>query len=182
LINGVTPSTGGSVLGLQLPVTIVRLTGFFDSNGNVPNLAASADRAVDLEGSSGFGTAPTLTDARMLANLVSSDFAEPGDSFSVDFSETMNLNPTGFVTIRDGDGTLATIACGSVAGCAWNGTITKMSVTLLAVLPSVGGFSPGLQVPLTLVSMSGIAEGNPVTAEALVPDLPSSTDVRIDFE
>jgi hypothetical protein len=37
-------------------------------------------------------------------------------------------------------------------------------------------------VPLRLVSMAGIAEGTPATTEALVPDLPSSADVRIDFE
>ena len=63
-------------------------------------------------------------------------------------------------------------------GCA-----ALIAVTLVAALVSSGGTTPGLQVPATLVAMTGIAEGNPAGSEALVPNLePGSGDTDIDFE
>jgi hypothetical protein len=94
----------------------------------------------------------------------------------------MNLNPAGTLLIRDLDGTLATIACGTVADCTWNGNVTAMTVTLASALVSSGGSTPGLQVPAELISMFGIAEGNALSDSPLVPDLAGSVDPDIDFE
>jgi hypothetical protein len=44
-----TPSAGGSTPGLQLPATITTMSGFFDTQGNVPDLAGSADVLIDNE-------------------------------------------------------------------------------------------------------------------------------------
>jgi hypothetical protein len=44
-----TPSNGGSTPGLQLPATITTMAGFSDTQGNVPDLAGSADVLIDNE-------------------------------------------------------------------------------------------------------------------------------------
>ncbi len=44
-----TPSTGGTTPGLQIPATITTLTAFSDLFGNVPDLAGSPDRVIDIE-------------------------------------------------------------------------------------------------------------------------------------
>jgi len=93
------PPTGGTTPGLQLPAIVRAFSQFTDANGNVPELGSSTDRQIDIDGATGFGTAPTLTDVRMLTNILTTDFAEPGDSFSVVFTGSMSANAAGMVLV-----------------------------------------------------------------------------------
>jgi hypothetical protein len=44
-----TPANGGTTPGLQIPATITTMSGFSDTQGNVPDLAGSADTLIDFE-------------------------------------------------------------------------------------------------------------------------------------
>jgi hypothetical protein len=170
-----TPETiGGSIPGLQTPANFIGLSMMRDVAGNMVDLSVGGDFVVDLETSSG---SPTITDARVTNNVATTDLLEPGDEFRLSFSDTMNLNPAGTLLIQDQDGTLATLLCGTVADCAWNGSINVMTVRLTATLEPTGGTTPSLQIPASVVSMRGIWVGLTGT----VPYLAGS-DALIDFE
>jgi hypothetical protein len=113
-------------------------------------------------------TPPTIIDARMVNNVLSTDFMEPGDAFSLTFSEKMNGSTTGSISVQDQDGTTATIQCSAVAGanqatCSWNTAVTTMTVTLNGTLANVAGTTPGLQIPFNITALNGITDvaGNP---------------------
>lgn len=126
-------------------------------------------------------TAPTITDARMVNNLGSTDFVESGDSFTLTFSETMSGVTTGNIRVRDQDGTSAQVTCGAVAGpsqatCSWNATVTTVTVTLTGPVGmiDVGGV-PGVQIPFNITALTGFSDlqgnlpnlgsGDPVVGE-----------------
>jgi len=102
-----------------------------------------------------------------------------GDTFTVTFSEPMNGNSNGLISVQDADGSTATVSCGFSAGasCIWNVAATVMTVTLTSPLASGGGTTPGLQIPATIEVMIGFTDvaGNP-------PNLAGSADRVIDFE
>ena len=122
-------------------------------------------------------TPPTLTDARVANNIAGSDFSDVGDAFTVTFSERMNGNVFGLISIVDQDGTTATISCGSNASCTWNIAVTTLTVTLTQPLANSGGTTPGLQLPATISALIGLTD---VAGNA--PDLPGSADRVIDNE
>ena len=119
-------------------------------------------------------TPPTVTDSRLLNNVASTDFAEVGDSFSMTFSERMNGSTTGTIDVQDQDGSTASFICASKAVCVWDTGVTTVTVTLVAVTPSSGGTTPGLQIPATITGLNGFADtaGN-------APDLAGSADLLI---
>jgi hypothetical protein len=165
----------GATPGLQVPATIVTLGGFSDTSGNSPNLGGSADRVIDVEG--GVPNFPTITDARVLNNPASTDFADPGDSFAFTLSATMNGTTTGVIGVQDEDGTIAMLSCGTNVACVWNTANTTVTVTLVSFIPAVGGTTPGLQLRLLITSLFGISD-----TEGNVPNLAGSVDRLIDFE
>jgi len=135
---------------------------------------------------------PTLVDARMVNNVLSSDFVEPGDSFSLTFSEKMNGVVTGTINTQDQDGTTASIQCAAAGGpganqatCSWNTAVTTLTVTLTGSLtiasPSPtapgSGTTPGNQIPFNITAMTGVQDvaGNP-------PNILGSADRLVDFE
>ena len=80
---------GGVTPGLQLPANITTLNGFSDAQGNVPNVLGSTDRLVNNEFLTGPFASPAVSDSRVLSNLNTTDFSEPGDSFRTTFSAAM---------------------------------------------------------------------------------------------
>jgi hypothetical protein len=121
-------------------------------------------------------TPPTLTDARIVNNINSTDFTDVGDSFSLTFSETMS-GSVGIIEIQDLDGTLLSINCLANAICTWNTATTTVTVTLMQALLASGGTTPGLQIPANVASLIGFSDlaGN-------APYLLGSVDRVIDFE
>src|SRR5207253_8479008 len=71
-------------------------------------------------------TPPTIVDARMANNLVTTNFGDPGDSFTLTFSEKMNGSTTGTIDAQDQDGTTMAVVsgnqmvCGTNVSCTWN--------------------------------------------------------------
>jgi hypothetical protein len=132
-------------------------------------------------------TPPTIVDARMAQNVGTSDFTDPGDAFTLTFSETMTDNDeVGSVNIQDEDGTVLTLDCASFnVACTWNSAKTTVTVTLVVQaappLPGTpgGGTTPGMQIPFNVTTMSGSSfsdlQGNAVNVLA-------SADRLIDFE
>jgi hypothetical protein len=135
-------------------------------------------------------TPPTIVDARMVNNVLSTDFLEPGDSFSLTFSEKMNGLQTGQISTQDQDGTTATIQCAAAgttganqATCSWNTAVTTLTVTLTGTLtvtaaPAAGsGTTPGNQIPFNITALTVIQDvaGNP-------PNVLGSADRLVDYE
>jgi hypothetical protein len=126
---------------------------------------------------------PTLVDARITHDAPpSTDFVEPGDAFSVTFSEGMNGAATGTISIQDQDGTTATIQCSAVAGpeqasCTWDVTVTVLSVALTGTLTSADGSTPGMQVPFNITAFTGVTD-----LSANPPDILGSLDRFVDHE
>ena len=130
-------------------------------------------------------TPPTMIDARMSANVGSTDFTDPGDGFTVTFSEKMNGAQNGAISVQDQDGTTATIQCAAVgtlannqATCTWDtATTTVLTVSLTGTLIPGGGNTPNLQIPFNITSLTMIQDvaGNP-------PNVLGSSDRLVDFE
>jgi hypothetical protein len=157
-----------------------------DQFGN--DLASPA--TVNFTTGAGDFSPPTMVDARMVNNVLSSDFVEPGDSFSITFSEKMNGVQTGTISTQDQDGTTATIQCAATGGvganqatCSWNTAVTTLTVTLTGTLtitsaPTAGsGTTPGNQIPFNITALTGVQDvaGNP-------PNVLGSADRLVDFE
>jgi hypothetical protein len=168
---GVTP-------GLQLPLSITTMNGFSDLQGNTPNIPGSPDRVIDNEILTGPFAPPTVTDSRVVNNVATTDFADIGDAFSVTFSSGMNLNPIGNLLLQDQDGSIVLINCGTNATCTWNSVVTVMTVTVMFPMAPSMGTTPGMQIPMRIAMMNGIASGT----NGMVPDLAGSPDTLIDFE
>jgi len=164
--------------GLQMPLSITTLNGFSDLQGNAPNVLGSPDRLIDNEVFTGPFAPPTVTDSRVVNNLATSDFGDIGDAFSVTFSGGMNLSPIGTMLVHDQDGSFAQINCGGNTICTWNTLVTELTVIVMAPLTPTIGSTPGLQIPLQIAMMNGIASG----ANGMVPDLAGSADTLIDYE
>jgi len=177
-VTSLVAASPGATFGLQLPVTITTLNGFFDLQGNQPNLPGSPDRVIDNEVVTGPFAPPTVTDARVVNNVATTDFADTGDAFSLTFSGGMNLNPSGTMVLKDQDGSIAFVNCGSNAICNWNTVVTELTIIVIMPLPALAGTTPGLQLPLRVVMLAGIASGT----NGMVPDLAGSPDTLIDYE
>jgi hypothetical protein len=122
-------------------------------------------------------TPPTVTDAHVLNNVGTTDFAEPDDAFSLTFSEEMNGNTAGTINVQDQDGTTATIRCTVDAACTWNAALTTLTVTLTSSLSNDAGTTPGLQIPMNVTAFGDFTDtaGN-------APDVLGSEDRFIDYE
>jgi hypothetical protein len=150
-----------------------------DAVGNTLNTPTS----VTFTSGAGDFTPPTITDARMAANVLTSDFTEPGDSFTLTFSEVMtNTDETGSIALQDQDGTTMTLDCTlTTVGCAWNTADTTVTVTLQTGFASTAaaGTTPGMQIPFNVTALAGSAytdlQGNAV-------NVLGSADRLVDFE
>ncbi len=152
---------------------------------NVYNVALATGSTVTFTTGAADFTPPTMIDARMAANVGSTDFTDPSDAFTVTFSEKMNGGQTGTIGIQDQDGSTATIQCSAAgtaannqATCAWDsGTTTVLTVTLTGTLPNTAGTTPGMQIPFNITSLTGVTDvaGNP-------PNVLGSSDRLVDYE
>ena len=128
-------------------------------------------------------TPPTIVDARMVNNLVTTDFTEAGDSFSATFSEAMNGTTTGTIQIQDQDGTVFTLTCGGNVTCTWNTAVTQVTVTVATTItpPAVGdpgaGNTPGMQIPFNITTLNGFTD-----LQGNVPNVLGSPDRLVDYE
>ena len=129
-------------------------------------------------------TPPTIVDARMANNLVTTNFGDPGDSFTLTFSEKMNGSLTGTIEAQDQDGTTMAastsnaLTCGGNVSCTWNTAVTTLTVTVNAVtIATTNGTTPGMQIPFNITALNGINDvaGNP-------PNVLGSPDRLVDFE
>lgn len=154
-----------------------------DASGNTLTVPAS----VTFTSGAGDFTPPTIVDARITANLGTSDFGETnGDAFTLTFSEVMNGSTTGRIDVQDQDGTIVSggLVCGTNVTCSWNTADTTLTVTVSAApvaVPGVGvagaGTTPGMQIPFNVTAISTINDetGNP-------PNVLGSSDRLVDFE
>jgi hypothetical protein len=124
-------------------------------------------------------TPPVIIDARIVANVGSTDFLEVGDAFSLTFSKKMNGCAAAPCSIdaQDQDGTTYSasntpnnaIRCGVNVSCVWNTAVTTVTVTVTTQLvpPALGavgaGTTAGMQIPFNITAMNGINDvsGNP---------------------
>jgi len=152
-------------------------------SGDIQDIAGntlSVPTTVTFTSGAADATPPTMTDARILTNSGSSDFADAGDSFTVTFSEEMNGQTVSNINIQDQDGTTATIICdgGTNATCEWDDNVMVLTVTLDATLADNGdGSTPGMAIPFNITSFSAIrdASENPV-------NVLGSADRLVDYE
>jgi len=156
-----------------------------------PNVQDAANNDLDnatatFRAGAGDFTPPTIVDARVAANVGTTDFTETGDAFSMTFSEVMNENTTGSIQIQDEDGTVFTLHCGAGTNpvtCDWNTAVTAMTVTLAAniVPPPVGsagaGNTPGMQIPFNITTLTGFSD-----EQGNVPNVLGSSDRKVDYE
>jgi len=132
-------------------------------------------------------TPPTLTDARMVNNLSTTDFTEIGDSFSITFSEVMtgtaSSAATGTINTQDQDGTTQTLTCGGNVSCTWDSTVTKLTVTATAAIPTPAlgatgaGSTAGMQIPFNVTTLNGFSD-----LQGNVPNVLGSSDRLVDYE
>ena len=123
-------------------------------------------------------TPPTIVDARVVNNVLTTDFTDAGDAFSATFSEAMNGTTTGAIQIQDQDGTTATLTCAGNVSCTWNTAATTVTVTITGAVTITGtGTTPGMQIPFNITTLTGLAD-----AQGNVPNVVGSTDVLVDFE
>jgi len=155
---------------------------------NVYGVALGSGSAVTFTTGAADFTPPTIVDADLVNNVASSNFTDPGDSFTLTFSEKMQNNTGAAVTLglQDQDGTTATITCGggvaaNAATCAWDsastGTTTMLTVTLTGTLTPTAGTTPGMAIPFNITSTTGTFDvaGNP-------PNILGSSDRLVEFE
>ena len=189
---GSTQQTAGTPLVLDtnipLPAATTYVLTYNGPAGDVKNVfgvnLAVGSTITFTTGAADF-TPPTMIDARMSANVGSTDFTDPGDGFTVTFSEKMNGAQNGAISVQDQDGTTATIQCAAVgtlannqATCTWDtATTTVLTVSLTGTLIPGGGNTPNLQIPFNITSLTMIQDvaGNP-------PNVLGSSDRLVDFE
>jgi len=122
-------------------------------------------------------TPPTITDARMVNNVASSDLGDVGDAFSATFSEMMNGTTVGSIQVQDQDGTIATLSCGLNVICTWNLATNVVTVTFVSSSAGSGGTTPGIQIPANITSLGGFTDTSGNT-----PNVLGSEDRLIDYE
>jgi hypothetical protein len=148
------------------------------------------DNTASFRGGAGDFTPPTIVDARIAANVDTTDFTETDDSFTMTFSEVMDTDTTGdTIQIQDQDGTVFTLSCGGAlattnsVSCDWNTSETTVTVTLDENItpPVVGapgaGNTPGMQIPFNVTTLTGFAD-----TQGNVPNVLGSSDRLVDFE
>jgi hypothetical protein len=181
---GATPTTATTSFSLALNKALpadttyaVTLTGTAGDIKDVVGNNFTFPATVNFTTGAGDFTPPTIIDARMVNNVLTTDFAEAGDSFSLTFSEKMNgggVTANATISIQDQDGTVANIWCGpgpaptttptaGPATCSWNTGVTTLTVTLTGALPNSAGTTPGMQIPFNITALNGITDvaGNP---------------------
>jgi len=173
-------------LGTALPADRVYTVSVTPEVNDVQDTAGNDLAAQSISfttGASDF-TPPTIVDARVVNNLVTTDFTEPGDSFSATFSEAMNGTTSGTIQIQDQDGTVFTLTCGGNVACTWNTAVTTVTVTIGAVAipaPPVGsagaGATPGMQIPFNITTLNGFTD-----LQGNVPNVLGSPDRLVDYE
>jgi IPT/TIG domain-containing protein len=144
-----------------------------------------AAQSVTFTTGAGDFTPPTIIDARLVNNLITTDFTEPGDSFSATFSEEMNQTTTGdTLQIQDQDGTVFSLSCGGNVTCTWNTAGTTITVTITGAAipaPPVGsagaGSTPGMQIPFNITTLNGFMD-----LQGNVPNVLGSSDRLVDYE
>ncbi len=189
---GATQQTAGTPLVLDtnipLPAATTYTLTYNGPAGDVKNVylvnLAVGSSISFTTGAADF-TPPTMIDARMSNNLLSTDFRDIGDSFTVTFSEKMNGGQTGTIGIQDQDGTTATIQCfaagpnaANAATCTWDtATTSVLTVTLSGALTNSSGTTPGMQIPFNITAYTGVTDvaGNP-------PNVLGSSDRLVDYE
>ncbi|TMC41873.1 MAG: hypothetical protein E6J23_12735 [Chloroflexi bacterium] len=188
---GATQQTAGTPLVLDtsapLPAATTYTLTFVGPAGavkNVFNVNLAAGSAVTFTTGAADFTPPTIVDADLQNNVASSNFQDPGDSFALTFSEKMqaNISSAVMIGIQDQDGTTATITCGggaaaNAATCAWDTTVTVLTVTLSGTLTATAGTTPGMAIPFNITSTTGTFDvaGNP-------PNILGSPDRLVEFE
>jgi hypothetical protein len=159
--------------------------------GDVLDFAGNslADGAtVTFTSGAGDFTPPTMVDARVAANVGTTDFREDDDSFTVTFSEVMDDDLTNdSLQLQDQDGTVITVTCtGGVNNvvCDWNDAVTTLSVTVnvaTLTVPALGelgvGTTPGMQIPFNITTLTGFMD-----AQGNVPNVLGSSDRLVDYE
>lgn len=128
-----------------------------------------------------------IEDARVARNVVTTDFIEANDAFTLRFSKMMIADPTGdTLRIQDQDGTLVTLRCSAApnrVSCGWDADGLSITITVAEglVLPPVDsaefGTTPGLQIPFNIVGLSGFTD-----FQGGVPNLLASPDRLVDLE
>jgi hypothetical protein len=166
----------------EYEVTIVDKSGVQDAANNILD-----NNTARFTAGAGDFTPPTIVDARVAANVGTTDFTESDDAFTLTFSEVMDTDTTGdTIQIQDQDGTVFTLQCGGVPNtvtCDWNTAETAVTVTLdVAVIPPpVGspgaGNTPGMQIPFNVTTLTGFAD-----AQGNVPNVLGSSDRLVDYE
>jgi hypothetical protein len=189
---GTTQQTAGTPLVLDTNIPLPAATTYtLTYNGpagdvkNVYNVNLAVGSTVTFTTGAADFTPPTMIDARMANNVLSTDFRDISDSFTVTFSEKMNGGQTGTIGIQDQDGTTATIQCfaagpnvANAATCSWDSaSTTVLTVTLSGALTNSSGTTPGMQIPFNITSFTGVADvaGNP-------PNVLGSSDRLVDYE
>jgi len=189
--TGQTSSGTPAVLHTTLPLPagstyVLTFNGPAGDVKNVYNVNLAVGSSTTFTTGAADFTPPTMIDARMANNQGSTDFTDIGDSFTITFSEKMNGNQTGTISIQDQDGSTATIQCSAAgtaannqATCSWNTTAdtTLLTVSLTGVLINTSGSTPGMQIPFNITALTQIqdAAGNP-------PNVLGSSDRLVDYE
>jgi len=166
-------------------VTVETQSGVQDAANNILD-----DNEATFRAGSGDFTPPTIVDARVAANVGTTDFTETDDAFSLTFSEVMDSDTSGdSIQIQDEDGTVFTLTCGGAVAttnsvtCDFNTAETAVTVTLDEAItpPAVGsagaGNTPGMQIPFNVTTLTGFAD-----AQGNVPNVLGSSDRKVDYE
>lgn len=99
----------------------VTLTPEADELQDVSGNDLASPSAASFTTSAADTTAPTLTDTRATANVVTTNFSDVGDKFTITFSEEMNATTaTDTISLQDADGSGGLITCGTNATCTFN--------------------------------------------------------------
>jgi hypothetical protein len=171
----------------NLPADTVYTLTVTPESGEITDIAgnnlANPSSVTFTTGAADF-TPPTIVDARMANNLITTNFGDPGDSFTLTFSEKMNGSVTGTIEAQDQDGTTMAastgnaLTCGGNVSCTWNTAVTTLTVTVnAAAIATTNGTTPGMQIPFNITALNGINDvaGNP-------PNVLGSPDRLVDFE
>lgn len=120
--------------------------------------------------------APTSLDTRVTTNTGSSSLLDTGDVAKIAFSEAMSSSATGAtIRVRDADGTIADLMCGTNATCTLNTSAetlagqSRAAQTVLTVRltanPAIiaSGTTGTLRIPATVIDRAAVTDlsGNP---------------------
>ena len=149
-------AAGGSVTYVQSSTAANRVKDLSGNNALSPQTVAYAAFTPDT-------TAPTITDAKVTANVLTTDFNDAGDKFTLTFSEVMSTSTSSIqIAVQDNDPsttkTQATFNCATNVTCSWDTTTKILTVTIGTAGVTGTGGSTTLQLPLTITAMIGITD------------------------